>query len=142
MKNFTENKIFRGKKIATQQWVIGYYCPLNGEEALIIDYVDDTVHPYEFVYYKVYADSVGMYIGKDDINGKQIFEGDILKVDNYIMYGEGSKEYQEVGFEYGSFMTARYGGKAFNTYLWIIVSDGCEVVGNIYENKELIEKSS
>jgi len=73
-----------------------------------------------------------------DRNGKEIYEGDILKVDNYIMYGEGSKEYQEVGFEYGSFMTARYGGKAFNTYLWIIVSDGCEVVGNIYENPELL----
>lgn len=82
------------------------------------------------------------YTGLNDKHGKKIFEGDILKVDNYIMYGEGSKEYQEVGFEYGSFMTARYGGKAFNTYLWIIVSDGCEVVGNIYENKELIEKSS
>lgn len=124
MKNFTENKIFRGKKIATQQWVIGYYCPLNEEEALIIDCVDDTVHPYEFVYYKVYADSVGMYIGKDDINGKQMFEGDILKDNNprrlsdklqVVAYISDHCYYPYVGEEHRQF----------------------EVVGNIIDNPEM-----
>ena len=125
MEKFTENKIFRGKKITTQQWVVGYYCPLNEEEAIIIDCIDDTVRPYEFIYYKVYANSVGMYIGKNDINGKQIFEGDIFKDNNprrlsdklkVIAYMPDHCYYPYVGEEHRQL----------------------EVVGNIIDNPEMV----
>ena len=63
-----------------------------------------------------------------DKNGKEIYEGDILKNENHdeIMATPEDKiivEWSELGFY-----------KNFNLY------NGSEIIGNIYENPELIKK--
>ena len=72
------------------------------------------------------------YSGLKDMKGKEIYEGDIL----FESFGE---KYYKVIFENGSFRSEFEGD--FDEYsldLIDVVAQGCEVVGNIYENLELL----
>lgn len=90
---FSDNKVFRGKTLDTQEWVQGYYCLTDNNQAIIVtDIDDDSLYAsqdgkkyfpvLDFNYKYVDPDSVGMFVGKFDVNGKPIFEGDIFKDNN------------------------------------------------------------
>jgi uncharacterized phage protein (TIGR01671 family) len=65
------------------------------------------------------------YTGLEDKNGKEIYEGDILYIENEIC---------EVKFNVPSFT-------AYNSqeHEWNIQYAGVEIIGNIYENPELLK---
>ena len=68
------------------------------------------------------------YTGLKDMDGKEIYEGDIL-------FESFREEYFKVVFENGSFRAEADGYSLdLEDYAHI-----CEVVGNIYENTELME---
>lgn len=72
---------------------------------------------------------VQQYTSLQDKNGKEIYEGDILHV------GNASGWNSLVYFENGSFR--------LNTWeLYLFIKDGTliEIIGNIFENPELLEK--
>lgn len=69
------------------------------------------------------------YTGLKDKNGKEIYEGDIL-------FESFREEYFKVVFENGSFR-AEADGYSLDLE---DCDDICEVVGNIYENPELLEE--
>ena len=74
------------------------------------------------------------YTGLKDKNNKEIYEGDIL----FESFGE---RYYKVVFENGSFRAEFKGDFEWHHFDLIdVVVQGCEVVGNIYENPELMEE--
>jgi len=77
---------------------------------------------------------LNQYTGLKDKNGKEIYEGDILLYNNHIKV--------IVWYKNGAFVRSY---KNSNVYLMYdsFITDGClddyEVIGNIYENKDLLE---
>ena len=84
---------------------------------------------YVFVDHLVIMQSTGLA----DKNGKEIFEGDIVKMSKDV-YSEST--YYEVVRHYGG--AYRLESKQHGCELWLRHTD-CEVVGNVYENPELLE---
>lgn len=78
---------------------------------------------------------LNQYTGLKDKNGKEIYEGDICK------YVCGKSEWiAEVVFHYGMF-TFPIKEKPLGRYVYIhnVLERELEVIGNIYENPELLE---
>lgn len=74
------------------------------------------------------------YTGLKDKNNKEIYEGDIL----FENFGE---RYYKIIFENGGFRAEFNGDFEEHSFDLIdVVAQGCEIVGNIYENPELMEE--
>lgn len=121
---------FRGKSVISGKWVYGW---LNAtKESLKNDYywidVDEDS-------YQVDPETIGQYTGLKDKNGKKIFEGDILKVVPKERAIDNQDHYDYIVFSNGCFCMA-------NALMFGELTYGCDydVVGNIYDNKELLEE--
>jgi len=91
----------------------------------------------------VIPETIGQYTGLTDKNGKKIFEGDILK-----FYGEDGDEesytkYEVIWLENGwhaQDVHRLYMADTLSPLSW--VKEHFEVIGNIYDNSELLEGDS
>lgn len=102
----------------------------DGEEA-------DNLQKYSFdendILYKKDL-KIMQYTGLKDEYGDEIYEGDIL----FESFGE---KYYKVVFENGSFRAEFEGDFEEHSFDLIdVAAQSCEVVGNIYENSELMEE--
>jgi len=82
--------------------------------------------------FEVDPETAGQYIGKTDKNGKKIFEGDIVKGKVHLIGGYRIRSLQ---VDYDS-TAARFALK--DEYDFKNIPEVCEVVGNIYDNPELL----
>ena len=69
------------------------------------------------------------YTGLKDKNGKEIYEGDVVEREDY--YGDEKRKFRE---------QVEFGGGAFNP-ISEISSEEFKVLGNIYENPELLKRN-
>ena len=136
--------LFRGKRVSGD-WVYGYLLKMFGELSIMC--VDD-----ENNIYPIDEESVGQFTGLTDKNGTKIFEGDILCGYKYPYLSEGHfNYYAEVclfencpAFGLYTFKNPNLdivkGISSGNTDLmedW--ESENWDVIGNIYDNPELLE---
>lgn len=139
--------LFRGKRIDNGEWIEGYYFKAN-EKHMILNF---TVQKNELYHnmYEIEPNTVCQYTGLTGKNGKKIFEGDILRGFQYpFCHDEEYNYYAEIIFANCSFMIYTHknpsscvrGISDGNTELmecW--VSEDWEVIGNIYDDPELLE---
>lgn len=134
----------RGRRIDTGKWVYGHYfiAPLTDEnsgttpDAGWFFLTGEKRHCIESdgVVFTVDEKTVGEYTGLKDKNGKEIWEGDIVR------YTPKTTSPQDlfIVFECGAFLQkfpADIGCDPDVYYNWGEI----EVIGNVYENPELIQ---
>ncbi|EBF6011846.1 TPA: hypothetical protein K8U00_002328 [Listeria monocytogenes] len=88
--------------------------------------------------YKVRPETVSQFTGLKDKNGKKIFEGDIVEIIEIDAFGnlDWNRLKGKVMFSEGAWLVTDSG--SFAIPLWSEINE-IEVIGNIYENPELLE---
>lgn len=137
----TREIIFRGKRTDTGEWVYGNLLRDSDLTFIVESLKAFTETPFNECL--VNPDTVGQYTGLKDRNGKEIYEGDIVKTPllDPIFGDILSNAFDNVGisFHNGSFVVAYYEGR-HKIYLQDLY-DEIEVIGNIHNNPELLEEA-
>lgn len=107
---------FRGKRIDNGEWKYGYYVYVNDKHYIFK----------EHVWWEVIPETAGQYTGLKDRNGKEAYEKDRVR-------GTIDGELHEWAIEWEE--TDAYCG-------WSIGLDNIpfEIIDNVHQNPELIEK--
>lgn len=140
--------LFRGKRLDNGEWIYGSLLVVGDERQIcvITRFIPDTrdwetVEFYEknpsytFRQYKVDPETVGQWTGLVDKNGVKIFDGDIVDTKRwYVRY------LPDFNGDYG--MAAGWYLQRDNFESWqeLEINDEHEVLGNIYDNPELLER--
>ena len=140
--------LFRGKCIEDNcdkrgEWVYGYFVYCHDEyefdEPRVAEIIEtDAARSYtgEYNYWKAHSvnpETVGQYIGLKDAKDNKIFEGDVLtncRTQCVIGYLESSFTYRHIGSMYEDCIDDNEYGMSFEDY---------EIIGNIWDNPELLE---
>ncbi len=120
--------LFRGKDLETKKWVTGYHTELIEpmDKPMILTYISDI----EGNSYIVYSDSIGQYTERKDKTGVNIFEGDIVKINDFIY---------QVEFRYSEWEFRILSKKVYCFPNFDSHTGECEIIGNIHDNPELLE---
>lgn len=131
--------IFRGQRSNNGEWVYGYLVEatnvITDKKATFIFEQDATYFTHgEFACsFEVKPETVGQYTGVIDKNGKKVFEGDVVEYDGSC----GEIVFVE---RRGAFMSNEK--DMYGEWLSNLPQYGTgivEIIGNIYDNKEILE---
>lgn len=134
--------LFRGKRIPHGEWVEGFYGKKGVDEYTKHCIMRSTLVNQGGIYYyftdsEVDPDTVGEFSGKRDKNDRRIFEGDI--VDGLFRFTTPLRAV--CTFKDGAFGLAwTHGGVDHFSAFTSICNVEYEVVGNIYDNPEMLEQ--
>ena len=97
---------FRGRRKNSSEWVYGAFLAIPK----LCSYIYDVQPDGQATRYLVDEDTVGQFTGLKDSTGKEIYEGDIVKVVN-----DGEESFH------------------------VLMNSDCEIIGNVHDNPELPE---
>lgn len=129
--------IFRGKRMANDEWVTG--------DMLTYDSYFSIIHTGNSQFH-VYHDTVGQYTGYNDAMNARVYEGDIVEFFSRVYDEEGCVMFEKmkighVRFSFGQW-SVRIPKINMSTNLYGIDSRKIVVVGNVHDNPELVEEES
>ena len=132
---------FRGQRIDNGEWVYGflYQIPLpSGVGCMILTtdnyHEDNSIDPKYHLAFTLWVDlfpvkpeTVGLFTGLLDKNGKKMFEGDIITFERGRISVDGVWKKDKVK------RTVTFNGGRFNICDLSIVIDKIEIIGNIHD---------
>ncbi len=131
---------FRGKYLKDGNWIYGFLSDKNSDFTTIANNEDKG----RYTEYSVNPDTVGQFTGLYDRNGKEIYEGDIVNIhDSHETCGV--VEYRD---NIAAFVLCRekvknrHKGDGTDYQLYAGREKRYEIIGNIYDNPELLKESS
>lgn len=139
--------LFRGKRIDNGQWVVGF--PLRKEMPDLHCYIISTFETERCAetigisgseMYEVYPESIGQYTNVLDGNRTRIFEGDIIEA----THNKNFLHTSYIKFDNGTYWCKLISGSDIDDMESLydqILDLGLTVIGNIYDNPELLECS-
>ena len=124
---------FRGKSLRSGKWSKWIYGSVDCtkytyKECRMVSYDD----PIQY-WHTVDKETIGQYTGLKDRNGKEIYEGDIIKCSFYPDFIFEIK-FTELCWYMRKIPTSEH------INLSDVLYEDLEVIGNIYDNPELLEK--
>lgn len=128
---------FRGKRLDNGGWVYGELCTPRlfdskrgyfGEDVPCI-FCDEGNVP-------IIPESVGQFTGLLDKNGKEIYEGDIISLRDYIAEVRWNSNLSAFCIRFS--FESELGIKPLGS--WIDRRRRCNVIGNIHDNSELLNE--
>lgn len=134
--------LFKAKRIDNGEWVDGYYTECRGETFIGIDTSSmfEIFCPPVIRWFKVDPETICQFTGLCDKNGKRIWENDILMAHLDEYYPE-NVTYETVEWNVDGWVTHE-AGCTDREYLDEFVLEHFEVVGNIFDNKELLQEET
>lgn len=120
--------LFRGKDILTGEWLYGDLIQSANEEdaKFIVPFTETNTRG-------IISETIGQFTGLCDKNGKKIFEGDIVKA-----VGSTLTAVVQYFPEEGAFMLYCK-ERHFVDYLGTIEMSKIEIIGNVFDNPELLK---
>ena len=146
--------LFKAKRLDNGKWVEGYYCKLDETTYCISEdyerYPVPTHHyilheamtdwglPNRFLQFEINPDTLCQFTGLTDKNGKKIWENDICdrkeKYPEIVAYNKGDWQL-DYSYAFGEEMHSN----ACNLGFYVCERNCVEVIGNIFDNAELLE---
>jgi len=126
-----EKYIFRGVRVDNNEMVYGYLLPDN---YILTDYKVNIENEYclpNDSLFSVIPETIGNFTGYRDKNGKKIYKGDIIKIANGLKY-EVSQNSTGEWYIFGKHYMSLERIFELDTRKSILI------VGNVYQNKELL----
>lgn len=132
-----ENYLFRGKSIFDGNWYEGSLLVFPSGRTKILKWNQADL---DFDQIEVEPKTVGQYTGEIDKNGKKIFEGDIIDASDEWWDAAGYAGHRSPTILV-QWNVRDCGFAPFSTYDSdcgvSINAEGCEVIGNIYDNSDI-----
>lgn len=139
----TENNVSYFEK---EEFAYGFLVIDNDQYYILLDVLDNIKRD-DYVTYmvEIKSETIGQYTGLKDKNGKEIYEGDIIKIHKHSYdYGFKKDEIGQIKFTDGCF--GFYREKTKNEYYFNDLAtesgygelDYYEVIGNVWEDSDLL----
>lgn len=123
---------FRGFNAKNNKWIYGYYFVNRKQHFIVEDGIANPLNTWED--YIVEEETIGQFTGLLDKNGVEIYEGDIVKCEDFVY---------KIGYDHkriASFYLFRRGDMYRHYFGEAMENDDCMVIGNIYEHSDILKE--